>query len=106
MELWQLAIPVTSAADARRVIALLRKLRVPLDPCAGDPRYTTDEAGRRRLLVIVNAPIRERLRDAGVEFEVVRDFVDRADPRTYVSRKNRFAEELARLRASKSKKGR
>lgn len=102
MELWVLAIPVEDDADARRLLALLRELQVPMDPCAGDPRFETGESGRRRLLVVATARAQERLREAGRDFEVVRDFAEVPDPRTYVSRKNRFADELARLRASKT----
>lgn len=101
MELWLLAIPVADDADRRRLMALLRELRVPMDPCAGDPRFETDADGRRRLLVVVTARVQQRLREAGRNFEVVRDFADVPDPRTYASSKNRYTEELSRLRASK-----
>lgn len=52
MELWQIAIPVEDAADGGRVLRLVRKLRVPLNPCAGDPRFEVDASGRRQLLVL------------------------------------------------------
>jgi hypothetical protein len=104
MELWLVAIPVEGGEDARRLFALLRELRVPMDPCAGDPRVETDSAGKRRLMIVVTASAQEQLRAAGRPFEVVRDFADLPDPRSYVSRKNRFAEELARLRASKTER--
>lgn len=55
MELWQLAIPVKDADDANRLLRLLRDLHVPMDPCAGDPRFETGPTGARRLLVIVTA---------------------------------------------------
>ena len=104
MELWYIAIPVAGADDTRRLLALLRDLRVPMDPCAGEPRFESDKAGQRRLLVIVTARVQEQLRAAGRAFEVVRDLADVPDPRTYVSRTNRFAGELARLRASKTRR--
>ena len=77
---------------------------MPLDPCRGDPRYETDPGGTRRLLVLVNARVRDALSEAGRKFEVVRDLADVPDPRRYVSRKNRYAEELARVRAAKGKR--
>jgi hypothetical protein len=45
----------------------------------------------------------EVLRESGRAFEIVRDLVDMPDPRNYVSKANRCAEELARLRAEKSR---
>jgi hypothetical protein len=104
MELWRIAIPVARGDDTRRLLALLRDLRVPMNPCAGEPRFESDNAGRRQLLVIVTARVQEQLRTAGRAFEVVRDLADVPDPRIYVSRTNRFAAELARLRAAKTKR--
>ncbi len=104
MELWLLAIPVADAADTRRLFALLRELRVRMDPCAGDPRFETDPEGRRRLLVVATARVQQQLREAGRAFEIVRDFAGVPDPRNFVSRKNRYAEELARLRAAKGRR--
>ena len=104
MELWQLAIPVGDAEDTRRLFALLRDLHVRMDPCSGDPRFESDSAGRQRLLLLATARVQEQLREAGRPFEVIRDFADVPDPRIYVSRKNRFADELARLRASKTRR--
>jgi hypothetical protein len=104
MELWLLAIPVRDAEDNHRLFALLRELHVRMDPCAGDPRFDNDSAGQRRLLLVATARVQEQLRAAGRPFEVVRDFADVPDPRIYVSRKNRFADELARLRASKPRR--
>lgn len=104
MELWLLAIPVADATDTRRLFALLHELRARMDPCAGDPRFETDREGRRRLLLLANARVVRQLGDAGRAFEVVRDFADTPDPRTYVSRTNRFAAELARLRAAKGRR--
>ena len=103
MELWQLAIPVKDDADVTRLLSLLRKLRVPMDPCAGDPRFETDPTGARRLLVIVTARMQQQLREAGRAFEIVRDLADVPDPIRYVSQTNRYADELARLRATKRK---
>lgn len=101
MELWRIAIPVRDNADARRLVSLLRELHVPMDPCSGDPHWETDSAGVLRLQVIVTARMQEQLREAGRTFEVTRDFADVPDPRQSVSRTNRFADELARLRAAK-----
>ena len=105
MELWQLAIPVKDDADVNRLLRLLRELHVPMDPCAGDPRFETYPTGERRLLVTVTARMQQQLRDAGRAFEIVRDLADVPDPIRYVSQTNRYAGELARLRAAK-KKGR
>lgn len=104
MELWHIAIPVADRDDARRLLALLHDLRVPMNPCSGDPRFELDQAGRRRLLVIATARVQEQLRSAGRAFDVIRDLSDVPDPRTYVSRTNRFAAELARLRAGKTRR--
>jgi hypothetical protein len=104
MDLWLVAIPVADAQDMRHLFQLLHRLRVPMDPCAGDPRFETDASGVQRLLVIVTSRIREQLLDAGRTVEVRRDFADMPDPRSYVSPTNRFAEELARLRAEKGRR--
>jgi hypothetical protein len=103
MELWQIAIRVDDAADRQRLLRLLGDLNVPMDPCAGDPRFRTDEHGVQRLLVVVTERMREQLRAAGRSFETVRDFRDLPDPIRYVSKKNRYADELARVRAVKRK---
>jgi hypothetical protein len=47
--------------------------------------------------------MQEQLREAGRTFEIVRDFADVPDPRTYVSPTNRYAEKLARLLRDKGK---
>jgi hypothetical protein len=73
-----------------------------MDPCAGNPRFDDDGAEGRRLLVVVEAPALAALRAAGTAFEIVRDLSELADPLTYVSKTNRYAAELARLRAAKS----
>jgi hypothetical protein len=104
MELWQIAIPVADRADTRRLLELLRALRVPMDPCAGDPRFVSDATGARRLLLIVTARHQEQLREAGRDFEVVRDLADVPDPIRYVSPGNRYADALARLRARKGRR--
>jgi len=104
MELLLVAVQVEGAEDSRDLLALLRDLHVPMDPCSGDPRFETDAAGKRRLLIVVTPRVAEQLQAAGRSFDVVRDFADRPDPRTYVSRKNRFADELARLRALKGRR--
>lgn len=104
MELFLVAVPVEGGEDTRDLFSLLRDLRVPMDPCAGDPRFETDATGKRRLLIVVTARAAQQLQAAGRSVDVVRDFADLPDPRTYVSRKNRFAEELARLRASKTER--
>jgi len=104
MELWRIAIPVLDAADRRRLIARLRDLHVPMDPCAGDPHFRSGPGGRQELLVVVTARMQEQLREAGRSFEVVRDFRDLPDPIRYVSPRNRYAEPLARLRAAKGKR--
>lgn len=101
MELWQIAIAVEDAADRLRLMRLLQALHVPMDPCAGDPRFRTGADGRRELLVVVTARMQEQLREAGRAFEIVRDFRDQPDPVRYVSPKNRYADALARLRAAK-----
>lgn len=101
MELWQIAIPVTGDADRRRLLDLLRELRVPQNPCAGDPLFRVGPDGRTRLLVLATARVREALRGHGREIEIVRDFADLPDPRRYVSRTNRYAEALAQLRAKR-----
>jgi hypothetical protein len=104
MDLKQIAIPIADRADQAALFRLLRELHVAMDPCAGDPRFDTDATGRRRLLIIVDPRIERALRDAGRAFEVVRDLADMRDPRDYVSRTNRYAAELARLRAAKGKR--
>ena len=104
MELFLLAIPVGDAEDTRRLFALLRDMHVRMDPCAGDPRFETDGAGQRRLMLVATPRVQERLREAGRPFETVRDFAETPDPRVYVSRRNRFAGELARLRATKPRR--
>jgi hypothetical protein len=102
MDFRRIAIPVTDVADERALLRLLRDLHVSMDPCAGDPLFETDEkTGGRRLLVIVNPRHEAALRDAGRPFDVVRDFADTPDPIRYVSTKNRYADELARLRKAK-----
>ena len=103
MKLWHIAIPVADRDDTRRLLALLHDLRVPMNPCSGDPRFERDQAGRRRLLVIATERVQEQLRAAGRAFDVVHDLADVPDPRRYVSRTNRFAVELARLRAGKAR---
>ena len=104
MELWRIAIPVEDAADRRRLFALLRDLHVPMDPCAGDPRFRAGAGGRQELLVVIDARTQEGLRKAGRAFEIVRDFRDLPDPIRYVSPKNRYAEPLAQLRAAKKRR--
>lgn len=101
MELWQVAIPVAGDADRHRLMELLRALRVPQNPCAGDPVFRTGPDGRTRLVVLATSRVRDGLREHGREFEVVRDFADLPDPRRYVSRTNRYADALARLRSTK-----
>jgi hypothetical protein len=103
MDLFHVAVPVAGDADARELFALLRKLHVRLDPCAGDPRFDRDGAGRRRLLIAVQRRVVDALREAQREVEVVRDLADLPDPRSYVSGSNRFAEPLARARARKGR---
>ena len=46
MKLWHIAIPVADRDDARRLLALLHDLRVPMNPVFGDPRFELDQAGR------------------------------------------------------------
>jgi hypothetical protein len=104
MELWRIAIPVEDAADRRQLFALLRELHVPMDPCSGDPHFRTGAGGRQQLLVVVDARMQEGLRKGGRMFEIVRDFRDLPDPIRHVSPKNRYAEPLARLRASKGRR--
>lgn len=104
MELRLLAIPVADAGDLRSLLALLRRLGVPMDPCAGNPRVEADQRGRRQLLVVANPLTERRLRDAGRAFEVVHDFADHPDPRNHVSLGNRFADLLARARASRPRR--
>lgn len=104
MELWQLAIPVADVQDTQRLFRLLRDMHVRMDPCAGDPRFETDKTGKRRLLLIVTARAQEQLREAGRTFEVVRDYANVPDPRRYVSPKNRYADDLAKLRAAKGRR--
>ena len=104
MDLVHVAVPIANDADARELFALLRKLHVRLDPCAGDPRFDRDAAGRRRLVVPAQARHVAALREAGREVVVVRDFSDRPDPRAYVSTTNRFAERLARALARKGRR--
>lgn len=104
MELRLLALPVTDSGDLRSLLALLRTLRVPMDPCAGNPRLEADQHGRRRLLVVANARTERQLSDAGRAFSVVGDFADVPDPRIHVSPGNRFAEELTRARASRPRR--
>jgi hypothetical protein len=101
MELCLLAVPVGDAQDTRGLFALLRDMHVHMDPCSGDPRFETDSTGQRRVRLVATPRVQERLREAGRTFERVRDFADTPDPRVYVSRRNRFADELARLRAMK-----
>ena len=104
MEVWRIAVTVEDAADTARLLRLLRDLHVPMDPCAGDPRFDRDAQGRRRLLVVVTDHMRAQLREAGRSFETVRDFRDVPDPIRYVSTTNRYADALARLRAAKGKR--
>lgn len=104
MDLKQIAIPIGDRNDYTRLFRLLRELRLPMDPCAGDPRFDSDASGRQRLVVIVNPRIERALHDAGRAFEVVRDLADVRDPREFVSRTNRYAAELARLRAVRPKR--
>ena len=104
MKLWQIAIPVADEQDRRRLFKILRDIHARMDPCAGDPRFETDKSGNRRLLLIATARVQERLREAGRTFEVVRDFADMPDPRTYVSPTNRYAEKLASLLREKEKR--
>ena len=104
MDLKQIAIPIGDRDDYAALFRLLRELHVAMDPCAGDPRFDTDAAGRQRLLIIVNPRTEQALRDAGRAFEVVRDLADMRDPREFVSRTNRYKDELARLRAAKPKR--
>jgi hypothetical protein len=104
MELWQIAVRVGDAPDRQRLLRLLRDLHVPMDPCAGDPRWRTDADGVTRLLVVVTERMREQLRAAGRSFETVRDLRDLPDPIRYVSKTNRYADELARVRAAKGKR--
>jgi hypothetical protein len=104
MDLRQIAVPVRDAKDASELFRLLRDLHVPLDPCAGDPRFETDASGNRRLLIVVNPRAERALREAGRAFDVVRDLASMRDPRDYVSPTNRYADELARLRASKPRR--
>ena len=104
MELWRIAIPVEDAADRRRLFGLLRDLHVPMDPCSGDPHFRKGAGGRQELLVVVDARMQDGLRKAGRAFEVVRDFRDLPDPVRYVSPKNRYADALARLRATKGRR--
>ena len=103
MDLFHVAVPVASDADARELFALLRELHVRLDPCAGDPRFDRGVDGRRRLLIAVQRRIVDALRQARRDVEIVRDLADRPDPRSYVSGTNRFAEPLARARARKGR---
>jgi hypothetical protein len=102
MELWQIAIRVDDAADRQRLLRLLGDLNVPMDPCAGDPRFRTDEHGVQRLLVVVTERMREQLRAAGRSFETVRDFRDLPAP-SATPRRRTYADELARVRAVKRK---
>lgn len=95
------ATPEVDPKDGARLLALLRELHVPMDPCAGDPHFEIDAAGAQRLLIVVTPAVQEKLRAAGRQCEVVRDYADVPDPRTYVSPKNRYAEKLAELRAAK-----
>jgi hypothetical protein len=104
MELWQIAIRVDNAADRRQLLRLLRDLHVPMDPCAGDPRFGTDDQGVERLFVVVTDRRRQQLREAGRSFETVRDLRDLPDPIRYVSAKNRYVDELARVRAAKRRR--
>lgn len=101
MKLSQVAIPLADDADAQNVYMLLRELRVPMDPCAGEPRVRTGPAGQRELLVIITAGVRAQLDASGRRYAVVHDFADEPDPRTYVSPTNRYADVLARLRSPK-----
>jgi hypothetical protein len=104
MDLKQIAIPIGERNDYVELFRLLRELRVPMDPCAGEPRFDADASGRQRLIVIVDPRIERALREAGRSFEVVRDLADVRDPREFVSRTNRYAAELARLRAAKPRR--
>jgi hypothetical protein len=104
MELWQVALPVADDADLRRVLALLHELRVPLNPCAGDPVVRVGPDGRQRLVVLATPRVLERLREQSREVEVVRDLATLPDPRRYVSTGNRYEAALAALRARKPRR--
>ncbi len=103
MSLQELAIPIGDDNDRQRVLALLQTLRVRMDPCAGEPRFERDPTtGGTRLRLLSNDRVQLGLAAAAQPFEVLRDLADHPDPRDYVSRTNRYAGELARLRAEKT----
>jgi hypothetical protein len=104
MEMWRIAVPVKDHDDARAVLALMRALRVRMDPCRGDPRFSNDRADAKTLTFTIDARALAALRETGRAFEIVRDHSKFPDPRTYVSKANRFADELARVRAAKGRR--
>ena len=98
MELKEIAIYAPHAQALAEHVRYLRSLGVPFDPCAGDPRIERQPDGGAYLIVVVTPGIEQRLRRADVDFAVRQDLASIPDPRTYVSKTNRFEARLDRLR--------
>lgn len=98
MELREIGIALKDKDQALTLYRTLAKNGVPLDPKSGDMRIEIDKDGMGRLIIFAIPKIEALLTEQGYQFVIIRDYKDEPDPRRYVSKSNRFADELAKLR--------
>jgi hypothetical protein len=97
----ELGIRITSPHHLRELLAFLKTEHIRPDYWCSGLRIEADAEGGRRLIVIGNENVRERIRSRGFDVKIVVDYSKQTDPRDYVSKGNRFEAQLARLRAEK-----
>ncbi len=98
MDIREIAIRIESAKFLKVLMAVLQEIRVPLDPCAGDPRFEQDKDGQVQLHILAVPRVERELKERQYKFDVIKDFSDDTDPREYTSQVNRFESRLRELK--------
>ena len=101
MSVYQLAVRLEGPKQLQELMRLFEEHHLPPDPWDEGLRIEPDAEGKDWLVVIATGAVRKELEEMGLTQRIERDFSEEPDPRQQVSRTNRFAEELERLRSEK-----
>ena len=79
----------------------MRENHFPLDPCSNPPQIREANKNLAEVVFFASSKNLEQLEEGGYKFDIVKDYSDDVDPREYVSKTNRFKEQLEKLKKSR-----
>ena len=101
MDAYQILLQVTSRKELKRLLNFLQEKHFPIDPCSNNPQIREVDKNLAEVVFFASSKHLKQLEEGGYKYEIVKDYSDETDPREYVSKTNRFKEQLEKLKKSR-----